>query len=69
MKDFSPHAILRDPSIPDEEVEELISLTSSEAEGPVVLLIDPPLSPTPRGGRSSQKPWPALGKRAGLTFH
>ncbi len=44
MKDFSPHAILRPPSIPDEEVENLIrlSLTSLGHVAPVVLLIEPP---------------------------
>ena len=43
MKDFYPHAILRDPLTSDETVEGLIrdSLTSSNGEGPVVLLIDP----------------------------
>ena len=69
MKDFSPHAILRDPSIPDETVEALINSTYLKDGVPVVLLLDPSFSPTPRDGRSSQKPWPALGKRAGLTFH
>ena len=58
MKDFSPHAVLKHPSISDEEVERLLNSISSRRGGPVVLLLDPPLSPTPRDGKSSQKPWP-----------
>ncbi len=71
MRDFSPHAILRYPSTPDETVERLIkdSLMSSKGEGQVVLLIEPPLPLTRKGGRLSHASWPALGKQAGLTFH
>jgi len=58
MKDFYPHAILRDPLTSDETVEGLIrdSLTSSNGEGPVVLLIDP-LSPTQKDEPSSLERW------------
>jgi hypothetical protein len=61
MKDFRPHAILRSPLTPDETVEGLIrdSLASSNGEGPVILLIDPP-SPTPKDEPSSQGRWPVL---------
>ena len=71
MKDFSPHAILRHPSTPDETEERLIkdSLISSKGEGPVVLLIEPPLPLTRKGGRLSHDSWPVSAKRAGLTFH
>ncbi len=61
MKDFSPHAILRHPSIPDEAVERLLKMllnsTSFKDKGSVVLILDPDLSPTPRDGRSSPAPW------------
>ena len=62
MKDFSPHAILRSPLTSDDTVEGLIqdSLTSSSDEGPVVLLIDPLPSPTPRDEPSSQGRWPVF---------
>ena len=71
MKDFSPHAILRHPSTPDETVERLIkdSLISSKGEGPVVLLIEPPFPPTRRGERSLPASWPVSAKRAGPTSH
>ena len=58
MKDFSPHVILRHPSTSDEEVEHLINLTSSRRGGPVILLIEPPFSPTPRGEHSLPARWP-----------
>jgi hypothetical protein len=59
MKDFSPHAILRSPLTPDETVEGLIrdSLTSSNGEGPVFLLIDPLPSPTQKDEPSSLGQW------------
>ncbi len=71
MKDkFHPHAILVHPSVSDEAVWRLINWASSISKdgGPVTLLIEPACEPR-KGSRSSQKPWPALGKRAGLTFH
>ena len=56
MKDFSPHTILRHPSISDEEVERLINLAlTSLGGGPVVLFIEPSL--TPREETSSPGPW------------
>ena len=67
MKDFSPHAILRPPSIPDEEVENLIrlSLTSLGCTAPVALLIEPPGPWTQRDEPSLQEPWPVFVKSAG----
>ncbi len=61
MTDFSPHAILRSPLTPDETVERLIqdSLTSSNDEDPVVLLIEPP-SPTQKDEPSSLGRWREL---------
>ena len=63
MKDFYPHAILRDPLTSDEDVEGLIqdSLNSSNGEGPVILLIEPP-SPTLRDGPSWLGRWLASEK-------
>ena len=61
MKDFSPHAILRDPSISDEEVERLIKQYSKDG-APVILILDPDISPTPRDERSSPAPWPSKPK-------
>ena len=54
MKDFSPHAILRSDLTSDEEVEWLIeaALIRRGGEGPVILIIDPPFSPTRKGERS-----------------
>ena len=65
MKDFSPHAILRSSLTSDEDVEGLIrdSLTSSNGEGPVVLLIEPPL-PTQKVEASLQDSWLAFEKSA-----
>ena len=57
MKDFSPHAILRDPSISDEEVERILNLDCLKGRERVILIIDPDPSPTPRDGRSSPAPW------------
>ena len=71
MKDkFYPHSILVDPSVSDETVWALINWASSRSKdgGPVTLLIEPACEPR-RGSHSSHAPWPALGKRAGLTFH
>ncbi len=69
MKDFSPHAILRHPSTPDETVERLIrdSLISSKGEGPVVLLIEPPLPWTRKAGPSLPKRWPVFERREAPT--
>ena len=63
MTDFSPHAVLRHPSISDEEVWNLIrlSLSYSKREGPVVLLIEPRCK-TLKERLSSQSSWPVLGK-------
>ena len=54
MKDFSPHAILRDPSISDETVERMIqdALSRRGGKGPVILIIDPALRQSP-----ARKPW------------
>ena len=51
-------AILKDPSISDEEAEMMYNEISSRRGGPVVVLLDPSPSLTPRDGESSQKPWP-----------
>ena len=65
MKDFSPHAILRSPLTSDEEAEQLLqnSLTSLSGEGPVVLLIEPPLE-TQKVEASLQDSWPVFEKPA-----
>ncbi len=69
MKDkFHPHSILVHPSVSDEEVWRLINSISSRRGGPVILIIEPACE-LERESRSSHAPWPALGKRAGLTFH
>ncbi len=62
MTDFSPHAVLRDPSISDEVVWDLISSISSRLGAPVVLLIEPLLSPTRKGEPSLPASWPVLEK-------
>ena len=65
MKDFRPHAVSRDPSIPDEEVEMLINWISSRRGGPVVVFIDL-LKPTWMDEKSSQKSWPVSERLAAL---
>ncbi len=61
MTDFSPHAVLRHPSIPDEEVWDLINRCSSKYGGPVVLIIEPACE-LERGARSLPASWPVLEK-------
>ena len=56
---FHPHAVLRHPSISDEEVWDLINLASSKRGGPVVLIIEPAFEPE-RGARSLPASWPVL---------
>ena len=59
MKDFSPHAILRDPTISDEEVERMIRASSNYSRGlPVILLIEPPDSLPQKGERVWSDEWP-----------
>ncbi len=64
MKNFEPHAILRSPLTSDETVEALINLISSNEEPLVLLLIDPPLSPTRKDEPSSHASWPVFEKPA-----
>ena len=65
MKDrdkFYPHAILRHPATSDEAVWNLINRTSSRDGRPVILLIEPPLPLTRKGGRLSHASWPVSEK-------
>jgi hypothetical protein len=70
VKNFSPHAILRSPLTSDEEVERLIELVltlrrqaSTNEEGPVVMIIEPPLEFW-GGEPSSHGSWPVFEKPA-----
>ena len=56
----STPAVLKDPSISDEEVEQILNLSCFKDAAPAVLFLDP--SPTLKGENSSQKPWPVFAR-------
>ncbi len=58
MRDFSPHAILCSPLSTDEDVWWLIRFSRNYSYGlPVILIIDPPDSPTRKGERWWADDW------------